>query len=409
MNLAILTATIPEREESLNKLKEHLANQIKGKEMFCSHLIFKSNKGEFKIGDVRQRLLDLAEASNAEYIVFVDDDDWVSGDFVDKVLHITLGTKPDLIVYNQGCEVDGRKFTVHFGKDFSFDQEVKDGELMFRPPNHSCVWKTEIAIQSKFPSKNYGEDYEWSLPLIPFVRNQARIFNTLHFYTHSKDGGHAKIDAKRCVVNFAKGEWYEAGQRRLFESLEKHKGEKDFDIFLYQKEEQLNCPAHVDNPYAFKIYAIMKAHEMGYNQVLWLDASMYAVKNIDQLWNEIEENGHLFEEAGHWTGTWCNDNALKYFGLNREEAMKIPMFSAGMMGLDLRSETSFDFMHRLNDACRAGAFKGSWTDHRHDMTCASILAHERKMKYTRGGTYLSYIGDCYAEPSETSILHLKGI
>ena len=79
----------------------------------------------------------------------------------------------------------------------------------------------------------------------------------------------------RAIVNFAKGGWYPRAQERLKISL------KDCEIpqFYFTDESQFNSPTHQQNPYAFKLYAFEYLKKQGYTQILWVDASMWAVKD----------------------------------------------------------------------------------------------------------------------------------
>src|ERR1044071_7552817 len=75
------------------------------------------------------------------------------------------------------------------------------------------------------------------------------------------------------------------------------------DYVLFRSEEEVSAPKHLDNPYAFKVYAFDRARELGYENVLWVDSSVYAVKDIKPvMWER-----YLMQYAGHYAGNWCND------------------------------------------------------------------------------------------------------
>ncbi|MCK5521000.1 MAG: hypothetical protein KAI81_07795 [Candidatus Marinimicrobia bacterium] len=169
------------------------------------------------------------------------------------------------------------------------------------------------------------------------------------------------------------------------------------DFLGYKSVEAVGAPSHANNPYAFKIYAIDKAKALGYEVVLWCDASIYPVQSVQPALDWISDKRYLMEEAGHYAGTWSNDRTLKYFGITRDEAMKIPTFSAGFMGLDFTSELVREFYARFKNSCLDGMFKGDWVNknnsesndprckgHRHDLSCASIIAHQLGMEYSEG-------------------------
>jgi hypothetical protein len=82
---------------------------------------------------------------------------------------------------------------------------------------------------------------------------------------------------------------YEKGRLRLAQTLsvmDNYAG----DFFLFENESECNSPIHRRNPYAFKIYAIEKVRDMGYNQILWLDCSVYVIKSIVPIFDKISED-----------------------------------------------------------------------------------------------------------------------
>jgi hypothetical protein len=213
---------------------------------------------------------------------------------------------------------------------------------------------------------------------------------------------------KYAIVNLATDR-YILGQQRLRQSLIDNNFNGDF--FGYIGEGSVGSPSHLENPYAFKIYAIDKLRVMGYTKILWLDASVYAVKNVQPIFDWIEDKGIFMEEAGHWAGSWTNDATLEYFGITREQAMKVPMYSAGVSGFDFEKHNSINHFNFWYESMKNGLFKGSWDNHRHDMSCGTLVAHQLGLLrlYSKGGHFLSYIGEGYGTPSETSILHLRGL
>jgi hypothetical protein len=199
---------------------------------------------------------------------------------------------------------------------------------------------------------------------------------------------------------------YERGRLRLIASME---GKFDGSVFAFTSEEEVGSPLHGDNPYAFKIYAIEKVREMGFTTILWLDASCYAIKDVKPIFEHLDKHGIFMEAAGHWTGTWTKEAALGYFGITREEAMTMPMFSAGFVGFDFTKDVSIEFFRRWKQAMLDGVFCGSWVDHRHDMTCGSIIACQMGLDkiYSGGGQFLAYRGDGYAEPQDSVVIYLE--
>lgn len=212
------------------------------------------------------------------------------------------------------------------------------------------------------------------------------------------------------VVNHAAP--YVYAQKRLVGSFwDFHIPEEETKIMPLVGEDSVGSPYHQNNPYAFKIHAMDYAHQMGYEQVLWLDASIVFVKHSKPIFDWITEKGFFFEEAGHWVGSWCNDRTLEYFGISREEAMTMPMFSAGFTGIDFTNSVAVEFFNKWKQSMLDGQFVGDWSNHRHDMTCASIIANQMGLvkSYSSGGNYFAYVGSGYAQPKESVICNLLGV
>jgi hypothetical protein len=218
---------------------------------------------------------------------------------------------------------------------------------------------------------------------------------------------------KKVVVNLVNHNApYLNAQKRLIGSFWNfHIPEEEIKIMPLIGEESVGSPYHQNNPYAFKLYAIEYSRNMGYEKVLWLDASVIFVKHSKPLFDWIESKGFFFEEAGHLVGTWCNDRTLQYFGISRDEANQMPMFSAGFTGLDFANPIAVEFFDKWKQSMLDGQFLGEWSNHRHDMTCASIIANKMGLlkDYSSGGNYFAYVGSGYGEQKESVICNLLGI
>ena len=131
---------------------------------------------------------------------------------------------------------------------------------------------------------------------------------------------------KACIINYASGAWYPAGQRRLVESL--NAVGSSVPVHLYTRPEELGCPPHQQVPYGFKPYALQRAFESGYELVLWCDASVWAIKSLIPVWEYLAEHSHLFFHNAN-IGRFTSDACLAGFGLSRDDAMKL----SGLMGI----------------------------------------------------------------------------
>lgn len=412
MRLSILIPSIPSRFDKAQKLYRGIMDMSEG--MDIEVLLLVDNKKR-TIGEKREALKNI---SQGKYFMFVDDDDSLLSV---KEIYEATGQDVDVITFKQRCfNNDGSEFTVTFGLGNKIEHNNdSSGNYLAcnRPPFHVCAWSNKFK-KVKFPAISYGEDGVWSLAANKKAKSEYFIDKVVHSYNFdplvteasTESNQHWKNPnepAKRIMVNFSTDQ-YKEGQNRLIQSVVQYGG--DIPIIHFTPDD-LECPSHVENPYAFKIYAIEKAKEMGYDQVLWLDASVVSVADPTPVFDWLDKHGIFLEYAGHWVGSWSPRHVLSYFAINRDEAMGMPMFAAGYCGFDFRNPISINFFKEWKESMLNGMFKGNWQEHRHDMTCGSIIANKQDLvkHYSPGGQFFSYIGEAYGEPKSTSVFHLIGI
>jgi len=174
------------------------------------------------------------------------------------------------------------------------------------------------------------------------------------------------------------------GQKRLVKSLIQI-GYED-DIICYN-DGDLESPSHKRTPYAFKLYALKELERIGYDLALWVDASFWAVRQLDGLFSLIEKEGVVVQDSGHSLGTWSTSESLKILGIDREDAFSIMMFSGGLQGYNLRDAYAAAFLNEFYEYAKEGTcFRGSWKNknnrvskdprvhgHRHDMVVGTAL------------------------------------
>ena len=191
MILSILTPAVPSRMAQLAKLCDELARQIGG--LAVEHLTLLDNKRR-TVGEKRDALL---RAARGAYVAFVDDDDWISPDYVAELVKAAK-EGPDVITFNQHCIVNATQFEVQFKlgnpNEAPTGAGARDAHLreirytIKRNAWHVCPWKRTLAIQSRFPANSFGEDWAFAAPLcaLPGLR-EVHIPKVLHHYRHSSE------------------------------------------------------------------------------------------------------------------------------------------------------------------------------------------------------------------------------
>ena len=206
---------------------------------------------------------------------------------------------------------------------------------------------------------------------------------------------------KTCIITFAcdckppsdhpaSHRRYDLALSRLRESLAVVGFDGDF--IAWDSGYPSGCPEHKDAPFAFKPYCFLEARKQGHRHVLWLDSSVYAVGDLNPVFERIREFGHVFFQESHSVGEYCSDAALGTLGIGREESFRMPSIWASAMGIDLENEASARFLDLWKHYASDGiTFKGAkWSGvrgfpktvsqddrvkgHRYDQTAASVIA-----------------------------------
>lgn len=174
ITLSILIATMPKRQERLNKLLRNLNQQLN---QYVEVII--DDSMDYNIGVKRQSLL---EKSKGDYIVYIDDDDQISKDYVEKILEASK-SKSDCMAITGVITTNGlypKKWYISkkYGKWF------ERNNIYYRTPNHISPVKRTIALQAGFPYISQGEDAEYSNRILPLLKTEVRIEGNLYFYQY---------------------------------------------------------------------------------------------------------------------------------------------------------------------------------------------------------------------------------
>jgi cellulose synthase/poly-beta-1,6-N-acetylglucosamine synthase-like glycosyltransferase len=173
--LSILTPAIWNRD-SARFLAAAISEQIGNSPV--EHLVLFDNRAR-SIGAKRQALVDIARG---EYVAFVDDDDDISPDYVDRLLKAAK-TNADVITFRQRAIYNGLESEVHFGIN-NQDGPFTPGGTTLRAPWHVCAWKRERVKDCLFAESNYGEDLAWCMQARRRARTAHHIDAVLHTYRH---------------------------------------------------------------------------------------------------------------------------------------------------------------------------------------------------------------------------------
>ena len=178
--LSILICSLIKRDYLLQRLLNGLNPQVIPYNDSVEILI-NSDTGEKTIGKKRNELILKA---TGDYICFVDDDDLVSNDYVQKVLS-AISSRPDCCGIEGMITFDGsnpKKF-VHSNK---YKTWFESRGVYYRNPNHLNPVKREYATRVGFPEISRGEDRIYSERILPFLKTERYIIGTIYRYLYSE-------------------------------------------------------------------------------------------------------------------------------------------------------------------------------------------------------------------------------
>ena len=153
--------------------------------------------------------------------------------------------------------------------------------------------------------------------------------------------------------------WYPAGLDRLQRSLVFNGSAADF--LFYRNEYPPNSPTHAENPYAFKIYGFREAIRRGYKVMIHLDASFWAVRNPDFLFDIVNDNGLFAFRSGYNCAQTCTDALLSEAGYSRDEAENLPEIATGIVGINISNPDGKKVFDLWAEYCDKGLFRNSRT------------------------------------------------
>jgi len=193
MIFSILIPSIPSRIRRLEVLFAKLQNQVGSTTFEVEILSLLDNKTR-SIGLKRDALV---RCARGDYLAFCDDDDDVSEDYVKSICEALLRESPDVLVFNERCNINGgNDFIVRFGMEYENEEARQENGVWVdvkRKPFHCCVWKSSIARSESFPDASYGEDWHWCKRLVPKVEKQWRIDRVLKMYRYDRNVTEAKL------------------------------------------------------------------------------------------------------------------------------------------------------------------------------------------------------------------------
>lgn len=179
IRLSVLVCGIPEREPGVVR---YLLDKSEGKPVEILYLL---DNRKMTVGRKRNILLSIAQG---EWFTFVDDDDEVASDYIDRLLRATLDAPPDagVICFPQTCHHadTGEVEYCTYGLELPY---AKQGDQWTGKPAHTQCWRTWAVCDVEFPEGNFGEDVGWVARACQRVSKEYRIPDCQSLYTYRFD------------------------------------------------------------------------------------------------------------------------------------------------------------------------------------------------------------------------------
>lgn len=174
-DLTILVLTLPNRTEKLQNLLKELKRQSINKSV---QIIYLGDNKSMSVGAKRNLAL---STSTGKYVTFIDDDDWVASNYIDKITEAIL-LNPEVITFNfqkyeNGVKKKLCKYYMNAGRPY-----LSPDKTHYKlAANHLCVWRRDI-LKEPFPDISLGEDHNWSESMSFHYSAIHNIDEVLYYY-----------------------------------------------------------------------------------------------------------------------------------------------------------------------------------------------------------------------------------
>lgn len=187
MTLSICIATLPERKEQFDALVAFIRSQSTEVEIVTNG----APRGTLSVGAKRQAM---TQQATGEYIVHLDDDDWISPTYVADILSAAQSA-PDCIGSYE--LVEGLRAipetAMWTNKIAKWDQGAvarRLGVSYVRTPGHKTPIKASIAKAIAYRDMGFGEDEQYArdLKASGMVKTEVFIPKVMQHYRYTPKG-----------------------------------------------------------------------------------------------------------------------------------------------------------------------------------------------------------------------------
>jgi hypothetical protein len=174
--LSILICSVNNR---VDNFLQNIIRQIDSQMADEVEVITLVDNKSMSIWEKRNNLISMAKW---DYVVFVDDDDKISTDYIHELLKWIESWK-DVICFDAMISINWDKYKL-VDYDINNAHTFRD-DIYYRLPNHLMCWKSELAKQVKYEDISFWEDTKRANDMIWLVHCQHKIHKVLYYYDYN--------------------------------------------------------------------------------------------------------------------------------------------------------------------------------------------------------------------------------
>jgi len=193
--LSIMLPTTVDRRPKFYLLLAEVLRQVNSLNLQDEvEILIDEDKKEKSIGTKRQ---DLLKRSSGEWVVGIDSDDWISGDYIKEIFGaFVLSPTIDHVGFIELCNINGEVSRSVFSIQHCKWDESQYGYDHVRCANPKSVIRREKALMVGFDDCRYGEDRIFSEAVTPLLKSEVFIEKELYYYNHTSTDHNARYGIK---------------------------------------------------------------------------------------------------------------------------------------------------------------------------------------------------------------------
>lgn len=211
--LSILIPTLENRLSLCDALQRNLEQQLRRSD--CKdevEVLLLRDSGQAAVGAKRNQLIHQARG---RFVVFIDDDDKVSRQYIEKIVQ-AIRQNPDVDCISFAGEITFKgKHPRKMLHSIMYKEWQHANGAYLRPPCHITPVRRDIALDYPFAEIDFAEDMDWTLRLSndQVMSREVILDDTLYFYRSRRSYAYQWLIDRTQAFRHALGLRYADGHR----------------------------------------------------------------------------------------------------------------------------------------------------------------------------------------------------